>query len=770
MSDEDACPVVCIFEDGNTCKWQSRNCEKCAEWRLGKADTLSAQPGSPKYDHTLGTKDGGFVYFLSDGTEQMSEKIFQYVSPVFSQSGLTCSISFWYYVFGSFDRLKLFVNSTTGNVIELFDHQPKASQSDWHLVAVKLPVCLKNFQLIIQAMLAFNWIGGIALDDIRLEDCHYKYNTYTTEHFQCSDGNAISTDKVCDFQTDCCDGSDERSKICFKEKTTKCDFEFDYCGWQKLPGDGDVQWLRHNGTTLSTATGPMRDHTFLTDEGHYIYVESSRPSQLNDKARIGQYFDKTTGVCQIRFWYHMYGKDMHTLNIYVRRLISSKLTLVDVVAGNQGNIWHRKTAAFSAGQPFQIILEVVVGNGYNSDVAIDDFSYTKGCTPYIGPFPTPIVPPTTAPSVTKYTSDCHFESDTCNWYEAYQDEFDWHWGNGHSTLAEKYVAPRTDHTRGSPNGYYMYVRDQTIVNTASRDAHLRSPIFQATSSECKVQFFYYLNLTKLTTTTTTKLGLTITFKNPGEEKDKVTLIWQQAKNMGDQWNEAVVGVGRWTVPFVFEFVCYGNGLGRRIIAIDDVTFFDCILGEPTNVCDKQTMFHCPKTKVCLQTHFLCDLTDHCGEGDDEDPNLCEAYARQNFEQDLGAFYQGRDGTDDDFDWTRKNGSTPSFDTGPDTDHTLSTNEGHYIHIESSDPRIEKDKAWLLSRVFKATHKKTGCNMRFYYHMFGEQVDRLAVYVRFYRSGPAARLLWEERGDKGNFWAREEIVLDEKKDFQVRMCI
>lgn len=54
---------------------------------------------------------------------------------------------------------------------------------------------------------------------------------------------------------------------------------------------------------------------------------------------------------------------------------------------------------------------------------------------------------------------------------------------------------------------------------------------------------------------------------------------------------------------------------------------------------------------------------------------------------------------DNFDWKRKQGSTPSIGTGPSVDHTLGTNKGYFVYIETSFGSIG-DRAQFLSPLFK----------------------------------------------------------------------
>ena len=72
---------------------------------------------------------------------------------------------------------------------------------------------------------------------------------------------------------------------------------------------------------------------------------------------------------------------------------------------------------------------------------------------------------------------------------------------------------------------------------------------------------------------------------------------------------------------------------------------------------------------------LCDYGLDCMNGDDSDEKKCDSYpARCDFEHGLCAWEQD---TTDEFDWTRNTGNTPSYSTGPLTDHTTGKATGEY---------------------------------------------------------------------------------------------
>lgn len=74
--------------------------------------------------------------------------------------------------------------------------------------------------------------------------------------------------------------------------------------------------------------------------GHYIFIETSTPRRPNDTARIEspEVPPKATAQC-VRFWYHMYGPDVNTLNVYAK--VGSTLGIpVWSRTGTANNVWH----------------------------------------------------------------------------------------------------------------------------------------------------------------------------------------------------------------------------------------------------------------------------------------------------------------------------------------------------------------------------------------------------------------------------------------------
>ena len=166
------------------------------------------------------------------------------------------------------------------------------------------------------------------------------------KEFKCYNGQCISGDKLCDLKMDCFDGSDERfcgmchvadTNTYYADRTNKysfdelianvfyfskfltipnpfhspplsdanCNFEEGVCGWHNLITDV-FDWTRFRGETASYGTGPRVDHTTLTEEGYYMYIETSLPRKLGDYAILQSHWLSLTGTnCVLSLFYHM---------------------------------------------------------------------------------------------------------------------------------------------------------------------------------------------------------------------------------------------------------------------------------------------------------------------------------------------------------------------------------------------------------------------------------------------------------------------------------
>lgn len=79
-------------------------------------------------------------------------------------------------------------------------------------------------------------------------------------------------------------------------------------------------------------------HRWCFPLGRYLYIEASN-RQAGDRARLqSAWFIKTQQLC-LQFWYHMFGKDIGSLNIYILRNASGSETKVWSQQGHMGDKW-----------------------------------------------------------------------------------------------------------------------------------------------------------------------------------------------------------------------------------------------------------------------------------------------------------------------------------------------------------------------------------------------------------------------------------------------
>ena len=98
--------------------------------------------------------------------------------------------------------------------------------------------------------------------------------------------------------------------------------------------------------------------------GYYMYIETSLPRKQGDKARFisPSYKSLPSGKC-FQFWYHMYGQDIGTLNVYTKTASSTR-SLAWTRTGNRGNMWKIAQFTVKGTADFQVctIVECAVGD------------------------------------------------------------------------------------------------------------------------------------------------------------------------------------------------------------------------------------------------------------------------------------------------------------------------------------------------------------------------------------------------------------------------
>lgn len=150
-------------------------------------------------------------------------------------------------------------------------------------------------------------------------------------------------------------------------------------GWVNATNNSedDIDWRVDAGGTPSQQTGPSVDHNPGTSNGNYAYLEASGGCEAQSAWLISPCLDLTNSVNpQMDFWYHMNGIEMGELHLDVLSGGAWTMDVIPAVSGNQQDVWRQASANLTAyaGGIINIRIRGITGNGYRSDIAIDDIS------------------------------------------------------------------------------------------------------------------------------------------------------------------------------------------------------------------------------------------------------------------------------------------------------------------------------------------------------------------------------------------------------------
>ena len=734
-SDETNCGN-CTFESG-LCNYMDTSSGSFRFVRVNNA-TFDGSLSLPA-DHTRNRSSGNVLFVDSSQGSANAQASLQ--SPTLRKSAPGCMLSFYYYVIGRGGgtvQVSIHTGSTTSLV---WSSSSLRSSGRWVRGLANIGAYDGDFNVIVQARRFYSY-GSVAIDDIQLLGCSFPpaQPQCSASQFRCPAGFCIHKYQVCDFDQDCGAGDNNDESNC--TAAHMCNFEQSLCDWSQDQGD-DLDWSRKHGPTSSAHTGPSRDHTTGLTSGYYLYTESSGAQRYGKKARLLSPVIQAASPsdnCYISMYFFMFGDTMGTLNVYTRTVVNGYMSTILSRSGDLGQVWVKYATSLVVSQPFQVVIESVIGQGYRSDLAIDDLVLSAGCQ-YSGTTLPPAGYMTTTASTRPNTcgtsmfqcsdgscidqvrfcdftvdcrdgsdeatcGSCNFESGMCGYRDMSVGRYNW---TRSYPAVMGVTGPAQDHTFRNGTGHYAYVEGTRGVFRQA--ARLQSPPLPAFSRYCIMYFYYFVAGPQAGTL---EVGIT---GNSTYQRLYTTPHYARST----VWRSGFVYLGRAT---------NGTGAGSRLefrvmpalsqlanntadIAIDDILF-----------------------RNCNPRQFPPDVSCNFDNG------LCSWVQSQN----------------DQFDWSLSNSTTGTRGTGPSSDHTR-PGRGSYAYIEASAPQRRGDIAMLTTPWLSPTDS-TGYCLTFYYHMFGSQIGNLTLSLV---TPTTMQTFWSVQGPHGDQWrqASRTIVSNEE---------
>ncbi len=300
-----------------------------------------------------------------------------------------------------------------------------------------------------------------------------------------------------------------------------------------------------------------------------------------------------------------------------------------------------------------------------------------------------------------------FESSLGDWTQDGGDDFDWSRNSGGTPSGDTGPGGAVD------GSWYVYV-ESSSPNYSNLTTILNSPCFDlAGQTVADFSFSYHMY-------GASDMGsLYLEARTDGSSWNTV---WSQSGNQGDLWQSTSVDLSAYlgeTVQLRFRGVTGTTWQGD--MAVDD-------LGLST--------------------------TSGGGGGDDDlscNTTISSFPYDEGFEGGLGDWSQDNN---DDFNWSRNSGGTPSSNTGPSS----AASGNWYAYVESSNPNYPSLTTILNSPCFDLSGLSSA-GFSFSYHMLGSS-NMGSLYLDATTDGSAWTTIWSKSGNQGNSWLNDEVDLSD----------
>ncbi|XP_060582609.1 MAM and LDL-receptor class A domain-containing protein 1-like isoform X2 [Ruditapes philippinarum] len=488
---------TCNFERGQ-CGWTDVS---SGRYNFHLFNGSSPGSGGPRTDHTTNSASGHYI--LVEGSTGQFYSRAHIETPVLGRTGPSCQIQFFYHMYGiNAGNMRVLVQNANRTTDKTYIWSMTGNQGNsWKKAVVDIGQLPAGYKVQFEALPSRSILSGVPQSDMAFDDVTF---------INCG------------------------ATVVDKNTTVNCTFENGFCNFRQVTTD-DFDWTWTNTSTPTVGTGPDRDHT--TGMGAYIYMETSSPRHIGERAVITSGIQAATlpgGQC-LSFWYHMFGAHVSTLNVYLKTQGGNK-TMIWSRSRTQGNVWRNGLRNIKSLVPYEILFEGIVGFSWQGDIALDDISLIQEKCP-----PSPI---------------CDFEADLCDWIQDTNDQFDWlRRRNGTDS---KNTGPSVDHTTSSPYGYFLYIESSSPRRMYDL-ARITTPQFSNSQGSSCFTFWYHMY--------GTNVGNLTVYLQDGPQKK---MVFQRKSNQVNLWIHSALTLRPISSKFqlIFEGTV-GNGY-QGDIAIDDV--------------------------------------------------------------------------------------------------------------------------------------------------------------------------------------------------------
>ncbi|KFM70445.1 MAM and LDL-receptor class A domain-containing protein, partial [Stegodyphus mimosarum] len=793
-TDESECGTHCDFEEEgpDPCNWKTTTTRQTS-WN----QTLANGTAEPDRDHTRNNPGEGHYMKIIYLQRYVYMGQADLISPALTESSPSCRMFFWYYFYALYSTEALNVlydsghESTRTRLFRLEGDQERA----WKRAEVVLGRIRKRFRVIINGDKR-SMTGVIAIDDVDFENCDIprkldEPKKCGDDEFQCDNGNCISNNLVCDFVDDCGDYSDEnRLKASCDLYPGRCDFDDNnYCSWKRT-SETDYTWQisKTNLDSYFYKVFVPRDHTRNSNSGKFLYFTNRYRTKGNVARLSSHVMEVKDNTCKLRFFY-TYGtqfnstkydqmRDIGSLTVYIKRDEVNVWKTIFVVREPPGQFYEKVILPLGdIKDPFEVVIEGKVGStSREGGWAIDDVSFTTGCIESEKTLPITLIEPTPTPvdscpegqflcasdkicinieKVCDFVPDCSDSSDeakcgTCTFDDDSNPTCGWNDAKGGKWK-------RTRGARGknglisdvSGSGYYMYVTKEK-TGAVSSQAVLRSVDFHQASANCEIKFYYFMSGI-VNSDASLKLQLQT-------NKKQDVMLWREISDQGRNWQNATVSIGRREAGWHLDFIAT-HVLSEGDIALDEIEFLTCAPPEKRKCANKEE-FACLSGE-CINKTLVCDFSLDCPDGSDE-TNCSDYLERCDFEKgNMCGWTQDEKATQK---WILTSGRKLAEGTGPDRDHTIGDETGHFLMASRGTSYYYYYGARITSTAFMAD-TSGNCRLRFWKHLYKPYTSSITVYLLL-ADDTRLRYVNKMYGTSGDEWERVEVPLKSKFNFHV----